>query len=73
MCGVLDDMELPQKLIFENKSSSFVDLWSRASTYTTKFMEVNKINIVSTAPTVAKWSPTSSDTSFKMNIAVSQS
>lgn len=61
------------KLIFENKSSSSVGLWSRASTYTTEFLEVNKIKIVSTAPTVAKWSPTSSDTSFKMNIAVSQS
>lgn len=61
------------KLIFENKSSSSVGLWYSASTYTTEFMEVNKINIVSTVPTVAKWSPPSSDTSFKMNIAISQS
>lgn len=33
------------KLIFENKSSSSVGLWSSASIYTTEFMEVTRLTL----------------------------
>ena len=61
------------KLIFENKSPCSDGLWSRVLVYVMEFMEINKIDSTVLKTPAGKLFPPSSDSVFKLNLALSQS
>ena len=61
------------KVIFENKEPSHAGIWNNVAIYTLEFVGTNKRDMVTSSNLVTRWSPPPLESSFKLNIAISQS